>query len=89
MGHQLLRTVSVALMVGLCLSAVLPHAHALGQPDDGCLCKCDTGPARSAMTTSALDHPCPATWRASAPQVAPSAPLAAAPVIRRGPPVSA
>ena len=89
MGHRLLRTVAVTLMVGLSLSVVVPHAHALGAPNDGCLYKCNTGSAGSAMTTSALDHPRPTSWRDSAPQVASSAPLAAAPVTRRGPPVSA
>ena len=89
MAHRLLCTVAVALMVGLSLNVVVPHAHTLGAPNDGCLCKCNTGSAGSAVTTSALDHPRPASWRASAPQVAPSAPLAAAPVMRRGPPVSA
>ncbi len=87
MGQRLLGTVAIALMVGLSLSAVVPHVH--GAPEDGCLCQCDTGSASSAMTASALGHPRPASGHASAPQVASSAPLAAAPLTRRGPPVFA
>jgi hypothetical protein len=74
-------------MVILVMGAFAAHTHDQTAAEDCYLCACSTCPAPGAVTL-AFDQPRPASWNSASVQLSPLAPPAAAPVLRRGPPVS-
>jgi len=86
--RHLSQSVFAALMIVMLIGAFAPHTHDHEASDDCYLCACGSCPEPGAVTLS-FDQPRPSTWPSASAQVLPPAPPTAAPVLRRGPPVSA
>lgn len=85
--HQFKRRALVLLLLLVTAGALAGHSHELESVDDCCLCACGTCPEPGAASVT-IDQPRPVAWHALVAQVPPLAPPVAAPLIRRGPPVS-
>ncbi len=86
--RHLRQRVFVALVIVMVLGAFGAHTHEFRASDDCYLCACGSCPEPGAVTLT-FDQPRPSTSRTTPAQVPPTAPPAGAPVLRRGPPVSA